>query len=207
MGTRNYGRGSNIMKLISVTLLAACLTAAGCTSENRPVTVEATTTVAPPFKQSSITHGQMCDAVLQFFGRELKVYEAGVYPLDNRDGTMDIGGHCPVRQGSIQIGYWQTRSDPSPDPTEGVKRFDETLDVSGRTVFVDDQRLDSTDGLSGITLATRVGEFNSQFKIWQAYDGHKTRAEDGPLSISNSQLEAAARFIVEVTGRLDAGQW
>ncbi|WP_189034531.1 hypothetical protein [Nocardia rhizosphaerihabitans] len=195
------------MKFVRMALLAACLTAAGCAPENRPVEPEPTTTVAPPFKLSSITHGQMCDAVLQFFGRELKVYEAGVYPLDNRDGTMEIGGHCPVRQGSIQIGYWQTRSDPSPDPTEGAKRFDKTLEVSGRTVFIDDERPDPTDTLSGVTLATRVGEFNSQLSIWQAYDGHKTRAEDGPLSISDSQLESAARFIVDVTSRLDAGTW
>ncbi|MEV0434067.1 hypothetical protein [Nocardia sp. NPDC050413] len=161
----------------------------------------ATSTAAFPFTPSSITHGQLCDAVLQFFAVELGIAAARVYPLDNRDGTMEIGGHCPIRRDVDLIGYWQSRADPSPDPTEGLSEFNRSIDV-GHTVLIADSRTESSEA-SGVKLAARVGGWNAQFEIRNT----SLQTVYGPQMVTDAQLEAAARFLVDTTSRLDTGKW
>lgn len=157
----------------------------------------------PLFESSSVTHGQLCDAVVQFYDLELDIADSRTYPLDNRDALMTSGGHCPIRQGMSLIGYWQSRADSSPDPTEGLAEFTRTIEA-GRTVRVADSR--SEQGTQSVKLATRVGEWNAQFEIHQKRET-ATQTAHGPLVITDRQINSAARFLVDITTRLDAGHW
>jgi len=150
-----------------------------------------------------VTHGQLCDAVVQFYDSELGIADARTYPLDDRQALMVLGGACPIRQGMHLIGYWQSRAAPSPDPTEGLSEFDRTIDV-GRTVWVADSRTEP--GMQAVRVATRVGDWNAQFTIYQVQET-ATQTANGPLALTDAQVEYAARFLVDTTTRLAAGRW
>ncbi|MET8653326.1 hypothetical protein [Nocardia aurea] len=55
-------------------------------------------------------------------------------------------------------------------------------------------------------LATRVGGWNAQFEIHQKRET-ATQTAYGPLIVTDRQIDSAARFLVDLTTRLDAGHW
>jgi hypothetical protein len=53
-----------------------------------------------------------------------------------------------------------------------------------------------------VKLATRVGRWNGRFTI----EDSLTQTTNGPLSLTEEDLKKAARFLIDMTARLDSGK-
>ncbi|MEU4648032.1 hypothetical protein [Nocardia fluminea] len=174
---------------------------AGCSDTGSGT--KTTTAQVSPTKPVTITQGRLCDLLLHFFDVELNVPDLQSEPSAESDRRKTLESHavCTIRQGHKTVGRWESRVDASLDPTEGDSSFDEQLEL-GQTVMVGDQRADPSARYP-VLLATRVGGWNSRLSI----TGPEIETRNGPLQLTDTDVENAAQFLITMTDRLDSGKF
>ncbi|MEV6276700.1 hypothetical protein [Nocardia sp. NPDC051832] len=145
-----------------------------------------------------MTQGQLCDTLISFFRDELHVVDLHVSSLMKPETVVSVGAVCNLAQGEEPVGHWESRRAPSdPDPTEGVDGFKKSTEFDP-PVWVRDKRADGSDF---VRFATRVEQWNARFKI---YTTSGIRTTTGTLHLDDSDMNKAARFLVELTRKLAA---
>lgn len=109
-----------------------------------------------------------------------------------------MSGMCRVAQGSESAGRVESRHAPGDvDPTEGVPDFEQST-VDGVSVWIRDRTADPLDPSNEVRFATRVGEWNVRLYI----ENENTNTAAGPLRLTDENKREAARFLVDLAGRL-----
>ncbi|MEV6253535.1 hypothetical protein AB0L97_09790 [Nocardia sp. NPDC051911] len=177
---------------MTVAVVAAALTA-GCATSPSP-------SPPSPEQPAAVTQGALCDSLLTFFGNQLGAVDLTAVPLFNREETISPGGICTVINSTSQRanGRVSLRNAPNaPDPTEGVVGFRKTTGLND-PVWVQDMRTDTRNPGIEVVLATRIGEWNGQFRITES----ETRTATGILHLTDEDINRAAYFLVELTRKV-----
>ena len=198
---RCYG-GAGAVKLSTVAIAAAVLVvpiASGCSDPGGGVAV-ATSTVASAPATASLSLRTVCDALRDFFAGDLQVVDTQLQQTA-LDGPVRVGATCTLRQGEAEVGRFSSRPDETANPTENLRGFDKVIELE-QPVLVFDHRVEDPYGPSTVILATRVDSWIGRLDI--KHSG--VQASTGSLDLTKDDLKKAARFLIDTTTRLNAGQ-
>ncbi|WP_147265831.1 hypothetical protein [Nocardia puris] len=182
-------------KVFAVAAVGLLISVAGC-STTTPTAVQ-----VPPEIPTGITQAQLCDSLLAFFTGELQAIDVQAVPVNPLDAALSDGGICKIARDQKDVGRWESRSVPNDtDPTEGVTGFERRLnwDVP---VWVLDERAHPEYVWSRVKLATRIEDWNARLEIRSS----EVPTADGPLDLTDEQIDEAAQFLIEMTRTLIDG--
>lgn len=185
---------SSVFRIAAAVCLAFLAASCSPIDEHQPVASSTTPIVA------TITTRHVCDAMRTFFANELSVQGLRA-EQDRRDGlsVIDVpisrSATCFLRQNEIVIGRFRSMVEDR-EPTEGRTTFTKKIELS-QTVWISDSR--PIPGSRSVDLVTRVGRWNAQFDVGDP----AAMTTNGPLNLTDEDVEKAARFLIEMTTRLD----
>ncbi|MEV4127775.1 hypothetical protein [Nocardia sp. NPDC049707] len=172
--------------MLTVVATAVLVLAAGCSS-SPPVATPVSSQAQP-----TMTQGQLCDLLKNFFTTELHAVEVRSIPIVSTDLVLKWSGGCSLAQGQNPIGNYQVENAPDDaDPTWGRRGFVKQPEL-GEAVWVYDLR---TDRSNRVRFATRINQWNAILEISDT----ETQTDKGDLHLTDDDKRKSVQFLTELT--------
>lgn len=178
--------------LLTVVATAALTLTAGCSS-SQPAATPVSSQARP-----TMTQGELCDVLKNFFTTELHAVEVRTIPNVSTDLVLKFGGVCELAQGQNPIGSYLVRNAPNDaDPTEGRRGYVQNPEL-GEAVWVYDLRTDKGNPSNTVRFATRINKWNAILEIRDT----ETQTARGDLNLTDDDKRKSVQFLTELTTKL-----